>query len=89
MDLEELLSLEGRAFIEAAYRRLLCRAADASGLAFYVSEIESGVPKHHILQALATSPEGRAAAAHLEGLAELIAPKASERKSLFARILRN
>ena len=43
MDLEELMSLEGRAFVEAAYRRLLCRAADASGLAFYVSEVESGV----------------------------------------------
>ena len=89
MDLEELMSLEGRAFVEAAYRRMLCRAADSSGLAFYVSEIESGVPKHHILQALATSPEGRAAAVSIDGLAELIEPRTSGRKSLFARILRN
>ena len=89
MDLDELMALEGRPFVEAAYRRLLCRAADASGLAFYVSEIESGVPKHHILQALATSPEGRAAAVHLDGLSELIEPRPSGRKSLFARILRN
>ena len=77
MDLEELVSLEGRAFVEAAYRRLLCRVADTSGLAFYVSEVESGVPKHHILHALATSPEGRAAAVQLEGLDALMAPKPS------------
>ena len=90
MNLEELVSLEGRAFVEAAYRRLLCRVADTSGLAFYVSEVESGVPKHHILQALATSPEGRAAAVHIEGLdATDRRPSLAERKSLFARILRN
>jgi O-antigen biosynthesis protein len=67
MNLQELMSLEDRAFVEAAYLRLLRRAADPSGLAFYVSEIEKGVPKQHVLQALATSPEGRAVGAELDG----------------------
>jgi GT2 family glycosyltransferase len=89
LTLEHLMALDGREFVEAAYRCLLRRAADASGLAFYVSEIESGLAKRDVLQALAMSPEGRTAGVQLIGLDELIAPKAKERRSLFARIMRN
>jgi glycosyltransferase involved in cell wall biosynthesis len=89
LELLELLALEGRAFVEAAYSILLCRGADASGLAFYLSEIESGVDKREVIRALATSPEGRAKGVQLDGLAEMIAPPSPARKSLFARFLRH
>ena len=85
----KLLVLNGRPFVEAAYSTLLGRPADESGLAFYLSEIESGVDKREVIRALATSPEGRAKGVQLEGLAELIAPPSPERKSLFARFLRH
>ena len=89
LTLQQLLALEGRAFVEAAYQMLLLREADQSGRAFYVSEIENGVAKREVIQALATSPEGRSKAVHIEGLAELLAPSQKGRKSLFARFLQH
>ena len=82
------MALESRDFVEAAYATLLCRPR-TMGLAFYVSEIESGLAKRDVLQALATSPEGRAKGVQLEGLSELVVPSKPARKSLFGRILRN
>ena len=90
LSLKQLMMLDGREFVEAAYRTLLCREADQSGLAFYVSEVEGGIDKREVLRALATSPEGRAKATQIDGLSELLGPPRSlARKSLLARLLGN
>ena len=89
LSLLEVLALEGRPFVVPADSTLLRRPADESGLAFYLSEIESGVDKREVIRALATSPEGRAKGVQLEGLAELISPPSPVRKSLFARFLKH
>ncbi len=87
-DLPALLALEGREFVEHAYATLLQRPADDSGLAFYVAELERGVAKAEVLRALSESPEGRARAVRLDGLAELVAAhQAAASRSLPRRVL--
>jgi GT2 family glycosyltransferase len=87
-NLSALLSFDGRRFVEVAYRTLLQREADESGLAFYTAEVESGVSKITIVAALANSPEGRARAVQLDGLAPALASVSSVRLSMSRRILR-
>jgi len=66
--LEELLSLSGPAFIEAAYRRLLGRSPDGLGGRYYLDQLRSGCPKENILFQLSRSREGRARGTVLKGL---------------------
>lgn len=86
-DLATLLSFDGRRFVEHAYRTLLQREADESGLAFYTAEVESGVSKITIVATLANSPEGRARGVQLDGLAPALASMAPARPSMSRRIL--
>ena len=86
-DLATLLSFDGRRFVELAYRTLLQREADESGLAFYTAEVESGVSKITIVATLANSPEGRARGVQLDGLAPALASMAPARPSMSRRIL--
>jgi hypothetical protein len=86
-DLSTLLSFDGRRFVELAYRTLLQREADESGLAFYTAEVESGVSKITIVATLANSPEGRARGVQLDGLAPALASMAPARPSMSRRIL--
>jgi hypothetical protein len=87
-DLPALLALEGREFVEHAYATLLQRPADDSGLAFYAAELERGGAKAEVLRALSDSPEGRARAVRLDGLAELVAAhQAAASRSLPRRLL--
>lgn len=87
MTLDELLTLEGRAFVEAAYQSLLQRDADDSGLRFYVAEVESGAGKLAVLEALSASPEGRARAVVLPGLEEAVQRRNAQGMSLARRLL--
>jgi len=86
--LNELMALDGQAFVEHAYATLLLRSPDPSGGAFYLGELRRGVPKQEILRALASSDEGRACGADLPGLKELPRPQEKPRRNLFAKLLR-
>jgi GT2 family glycosyltransferase len=59
VDLDSLLAMEGREFVEHAYATLLRRPVDESGLQTYLNQLEIGVHKIDVLAALSSSPEGR------------------------------
>jgi GT2 family glycosyltransferase/glycosyltransferase involved in cell wall biosynthesis len=61
-------NLDGSAFVDAAYRRVLGRAPDEQGGAYYLDRLRSGFPKLLILGELQDSVEGRARRARLPGL---------------------
>ncbi|MCW2391905.1 FkbM family methyltransferase [Sphingobium sp. B1D7B] len=56
----DLLELDDEAFIEAAYRRLLGRAADEGGRAHYLAQLRIGKARAGVLKSLARSTEARA-----------------------------
>lgn len=86
--LQALMALDGRSFVESAYRTLLQRDADESGLTFYTAELESGSGKLSVLGALSASAEGRARGVMLDGLAEALAAERPARASVPRRVLR-
>jgi FkbM family methyltransferase len=86
--LDELLALEGQAFVDHAYATLLQRAPDPSGSSFYLAELGRGVPKADILRALANSDEGRACKVELPGLRELTQRQSQPPRHLLKRLLR-
>src|SRR5687768_4152597 len=67
--LEALTALRDRAFVQAAYRVLLGRDVDPSGLASFVQQLRSGaLDKVDILGDLRRSPEGQQRAVTIPGL---------------------
>lgn len=86
--LDELLALDGQAFVDHAYATLLQRVPDPSGSAFYLAELGRGVPKAEILRALASSDEGRARSVELPGLHELTQRHLSPPRHFLKRLLR-
>jgi hypothetical protein len=66
--LEELLALEGAEFVDAAYRMLFGRPADAGGLGRYVPLLLQGFSKLFVLDALYASPEAKEKGARLPAL---------------------
>ena len=70
---DELLQLDGAAFVEAAYNAVLCRPADDGGLNYYVGLVQDGIEKVEILRMLSSSPEGRSKGIVLAGLNVLLA----------------
>ena len=66
--LEALLRLQGRAFLDAAYRAIMRREPDATGTAFYLPRLRNGVAKMQILGELAGSHEARDQGTPLPGL---------------------
>lgn len=71
--LDELLSWHDQQFVNAAYKLLLGREADAEGLRYYLSRLRCGYAKTHLLTQLSLSKEAKAyAKAHKKaGLASL------------------
>ena len=67
-DLHELLGLQDRNFVEAAYQVLLGRNADTAGRDYYLSRIRSGARKLPILKEMSASIEARAKGIELKGL---------------------
>jgi FkbM family methyltransferase len=63
----ELLALDGDAFVSAAYHTLLRRAPDPEGLRNYVRELNSGVSKLTVVAKLRNSDEGQRQRAPLSG----------------------
>jgi GT2 family glycosyltransferase/glycosyltransferase involved in cell wall biosynthesis len=87
LPLPELMRKDGPAFVEHAYATLLRRPADASGLAFYSAQLESGTDKREVIRALSSSPEARVHGGEVEGLAALLATLPSRRRSLLRRLV--
>lgn len=87
---EELLSLDGEAFVRAAYLAVLGRTADPRGLAGLVEQLRLGVDKEQVLEALASSPEGKAAKAStaLPGLEATVERVRRHPPSLLRRAIR-
>jgi predicted TPR repeat methyltransferase len=68
LTLAALLALDGVAFIEAAYRTILDRAADDVGIAHFTQELAAGTSKIVLLGRLRRSAEGRLVVRPLPGL---------------------
>lgn len=69
---DELLTLYDEPFVRAAYRALLGREADPSGLDSYGARVRAGVPRERVLVELASSEEGRKRKPGIPGLDELL-----------------
>ena len=69
---DELLALDGTEFVRSAYRCVLGRDADPAGLRDYATRLEAGTAKQQLVADLRCDPEGRAFAAPLAGLDELV-----------------
>lgn len=74
-----LLSLHGVDFVTAAYRSLLGREPDPYGMQNYLARLKHDIDKGAILYELAISDEGRARAANVGGLQELVRSRAPSR----------
>jgi hypothetical protein len=74
---QQLLSLRGQAFIEAAYAAILNRNPDPAGLQHYLGQLQRVHDKRQILVDLATSKEGRARKRPVAGLDELIVSRST------------
>lgn len=64
LTLDELLALPTEAFVHAAYKVLLGRRGDESGVQHYVAQLMGGAGRNSILRVLANSAEGRRRASH-------------------------
>jgi hypothetical protein len=69
---EELLVLDGRDFIRAAYWRILNREPDAAGREYYISQLGAGVPKIRIVSQLYDSREAFSNGVHWPDLESMI-----------------
>ena len=66
--LQQLLDYEDEAFIYCAYRTLLARDPDPTGLSYYLRRIRAGENKMQIVKDLSSSPEGRKVDSKVQGL---------------------
>ncbi len=71
--LSSLLALRDEAFVRAAYRALLGRDSDETGLAAYTAELRQGESRERILASLAASDEGRQRHPPVAGVERLMA----------------
>jgi ribosomal protein L29 len=85
---EELLSLYDTSFVECAYRTILGREVDPSGLRNYLIQVRKGVSKGQIAAELAVSQEGRTRVIELPGIAELIKAYEPRRRTWISRLFR-
>lgn len=84
----DLLAMHDVAFVQAAYRVLLGREADDSGLAAFVKQVRHGDDKALVVMRLAQSDEGRQRRVSLDGLEELLRTHAPQQRSWPVRALR-
>lgn len=68
MSLNDLLSLDGTAFLQAAYEVILQRDIDGSGQTHYSRKMRSGARKYDVISTLARSAEARRIGAVVPGL---------------------
>lgn len=86
VDLDTLLAMEGRAFVEHAYATLFGRPVDEGGLQTYLKQLEMGAHKVDVLASLASSPEGRLRDINLPELDRTVEQLRKTRLPLLKRI---
>ena len=83
ININELLALDGPAFVDAAYVAFLGRRADEGGRASYLERLRTGsLTKLGVLHSLAHSEEGQAAGMRADGLEEAWAREVKKQKIL-------
>jgi glycosyltransferase involved in cell wall biosynthesis len=87
--LDDLLHLNGIQFVEGAYRTLLLRQPDESGMRFYLTRLLSGTPKIQILSEIFSSEEARDLAVTLPGLVAAIRWYRLSRIPIFGAVIRS
>lgn len=70
--LDELLKLNGQAFIEKAYQIILNREADIEGIRYYVNRLRLGFSKNSLIYQLCMSSEGRLKMNDIPGLEAVV-----------------
>ncbi|NDK38354.1 DUF4214 domain-containing protein [Pseudoxanthomonas gei] len=86
--LPELLSFSDRDFIENAYRAVLRRAPDDTGVVHYLERLRDGrLSKVEVLAALRWSPEGEKEGVHVDGLLAPFLLQKWRRKPLLGPVL--
>jgi hypothetical protein len=68
--INQLMMLNGSAFVDQAYRVFLKRSADRSGREHFLSRLQAGDGKEAIIQAIANSPEARTMRSAVAGMDE-------------------
>lgn len=68
--INQLMVLNGSAFVDQAYRVFLKRSADRSGREHFLSRLQAGDGKEAIIQAIANSPEARTMRSSVAGMDE-------------------
>jgi hypothetical protein len=86
--LDELLALQDEAFVRCAYKTLLRREVDSSGLASYLAEVRRGVDLETVVFILAASAEGQYAAPDLPGLPTLMSLR-GRKPTVWSRALKH
>jgi GT2 family glycosyltransferase/glycosyltransferase involved in cell wall biosynthesis len=69
---DDLLELSGNLFIESAYRHVLGRPADISGLHHYLERLRRGTSKESVVAQLRNSREGLSYGSNLPGLEQIV-----------------
>ena len=85
--LEVLAGYQDHQFIECAYRTLLRRAPDNSGLKYYLQRLRAGTSKMDIVIQFLDSKEGRIVNAELPGLRGAVRRQKLSRMPLFGGLL--
>ncbi len=83
--LSDLLALEGAEFVRQAYRCVLGREADPSGLSGYLQRLEAGTSRSQLVADLRCDPEGKAFDSKMPGLDDWV--KLVQHKSTVADVL--
>tara|TARA_R110000868_G_scaffold375711_1_gene640368 strand:+ start:1551 stop:2069 length:519 start_codon:yes stop_codon:yes gene_type:complete len=68
MSLEDLLSLNGIAFLQSAFQLILQRDIDVNGQKHYGARMRAGARKYDVISDLARSAEGRRSGAVVPGM---------------------
>ncbi|HEX6705401.1 MAG TPA: FkbM family methyltransferase [Albitalea sp.] len=84
--LQDLLALDGKDFIESAYRTLLLRDPDESGMRHHLDLLMSGHPKVSILARMFDSPERRELDTAVPGLERAILAHRARRLPLLGAL---
>jgi FkbM family methyltransferase len=70
--IDQLLETDGAEFVKAAYKALLNRSVDATGLAYYTGRLRAGYGKAKVIAQIARSEEARVIRADIPGLQDIL-----------------
>ncbi len=86
---DDLCELDGREFVEMAYKCVLGRPSDQEGREYYERELANGLPKAEIIRAFAESEEGRRFDSDIEGLQDYLSGQTRDKHWLWGALTEN